>query len=135
MKNEIHKHLKFRIGEESCKHEFRLFYKEEYCCKKYCYEVYEFDKVDHEHLFDLKVEKIMLYYNADVLTKIDYYFKPYLHTKLKVLIEQFIGVAYEQKLINNTYYCSWYIGKYYLILRKPEKEKRIVLSYQKRKTL
>ncbi|MEJ5102224.1 hypothetical protein [Chryseobacterium sp. MYb328] len=133
MKNEIHKHLKFRIGEESCKHEFRLFYKEEYCCKKYCYEVYEFDKADHEHLFDLKVEKIMLYYNADVLTKIDYYFKPHLYTKLKVWIQQFIGIAYEQKRINKTYVCSWYMGKYYLILRKPEKEKKIVLSYQKRR--
>jgi hypothetical protein len=83
----------------------------------------------------LKIEEILLYYNADVLTKIDYYFKSHLYTKLKVWIEQFIGVAYEQKLINNTYFYSWYLGKYYLILKKPEKEKRIILSYQKRKKL
>lgn len=133
MKNEIHKHLKFRIGEEQCKHEFKLFYKEEYCCKKYCYDVYEFDKVDSEQLFDLKVEKILLYYNADVLTKIDYYFKPHLYTKLKVWIQQFIGIAYEQKLINNTYICSWYVGKYFIILKRISNNNQITLSYQKRK--
>lgn len=133
MKNEIHKHLKFRIGEESCKHEFKLFYKEEYCCKKYCYEVYEFDKADNENLFDLKIEEILLYYNADVLTKIDYYFKPHLYTKLKVWIEQFIGIAYEQKLINNTYFCSWYVGRYFIILKRIMNNDQITLSYQKRK--
>ena len=58
MKNEIYKHLKFKIGEESCKHEFRLFQEEDYCCKKYCYDVYLFDKAKDENLFGLKVNML-----------------------------------------------------------------------------
>lgn len=133
MKSEIYKYLKFKIGEESCKYEFRLFFKKEYYCKRYCYDVHEFDKADNKCLFDMKVEKIMLYYNADVLTKIDYYFKSTLHIKLKAWIEKYIGEPYEQKYIDNTYTCYWYLGKYYLILKRNVIEKTIILSHQKRK--
>ena len=135
MKNELYKHLKFRMGEESYLNEFKLITKDEYCCKKYCYDVYEFEKEKDEQLCDLKIEKIQLYYNADILTKIDYYFKHNLYTKLKVWINQFLGNPYQEKVIDNVVYCSWYFGKYYLILRKFEIDKMIILSYQKRKNL
>ena len=135
MKNEIYKHLKFRIGEESYLNEFKLITKDEYCCKKYCYDVYEFIKEKDEQLFDLKIEKIELYYNADILTKIDYYFKPNLYNKLKVWINQFLGNPYQEKISDNTVYCFWYFGIYYLILRKFEIEKMVILSYQKRKNI
>ena len=134
MKNEF-KHLKFRIGEESYLNEFKLITKDEYCCKKYCYDVYEFEKEKDEHLFDLKIEKIELYYNADILTKIDYYFKPNLFNKLKVWINQFLGNSYQEKVNDNIVYCFWYFGRYYLILRKFEIGKMVILSYQKRKNL
>ena len=135
MKNEIYKHLKFKIGEESCKYEFRLFQEEDYCCKKYCYDVYLFDKAKDENLFGLKVNKIMLYYNADVLTKIDYYFNPKLYTQLKVWISQFLGSPYREIKDNNIHSLSWYIGNHYMILKVLSYEKVMVLCHQKRKNI
>lgn len=135
MKNEIYKHLKFKIGEESYKNEFRLFPEEDYCCKKYCYDVYLFDKEKEENLFGLKVNRILLYYNADILTKIDYYFNPKLYSQLKVWINQFLGLPYEEKIKDNIKSNYWYIGKYYMILKVYEFEKTMILSYQKRKNI
>ncbi len=135
MKNEIYKHLKFRIGEESYLNEFKLITKDEFCCKKYCYDVYEFEKEKDEQLFDMKIEKIELYYNADILTKIDYYFKPNLYNKLKVWIKQFLGNPYQEKVSDNIVYCFWYFGKYYVVLQNNKQDKNTVLCYQKRKNI
>ncbi len=97
--------------------------------------MYEFIKEKNEQFFDLKIEKIEMYYNADILTKIDYYFNPNLYTRLKVWIIQFLGNPYQEKVSDNIVYCFWYFGKYYLILKRFEIEKIVILSYQKRKNL
>lgn len=135
MKNEIYKHLKFKIGEESFKYEFRLFLEEDYCCKKYCYDVYLFDKEKDENLFGLKVKKVLLYYNADILTKVDYYFNPKLLTQLKVWISQFLGSPYIEFKDDNIHLFSWYIGNHYMILKILPNEKVMILSHQKRKNI
>lgn len=135
MKNELHKHLKFRIGEETYKNEFKLITLGRYCCKKYCYDVSEFRKDLNEKIFDLVVEKIILYYNADILTKIEYYFNSNLYTRLLVIIKQFLGSPYQEIANESMVYNYWHFGKYYLILEKKERNKTMILSYQKRKNL
>ena len=89
MKNEIYKHLKFKIGEESYEREFVIIpippY--EFIENNLSLEPYEYFG-DINEIFGIAVSPtIVLYYNADILMRVEYKIKGNVIEKLVNSIE------------------------------------------------
>ncbi|HIC8644168.1 TPA: hypothetical protein ACW7X5_001410 [Elizabethkingia meningoseptica] len=72
MKNDIYSYLKFRLGEEYCNFEFEVIPLPPYEIfeNSLILEPYEYFG-DISEIFDMRVKHIILYFNADILIKVE----------------------------------------------------------------
>lgn len=72
--NSFKKELKFEIGEQFELNEFNIKTLKSVSINNIEYDVYQYIKDDIREVFNLKITKILLFYNADILSAIHYYF-------------------------------------------------------------
>lgn len=120
MKNEIHKHFKFTIGEQYENYEFQLSSFKEIEEKRISYDVYLY--TGKKNIFKIQAEEILLYFNADILMKIEYVLD---ENKFEYLKEQL------NVLFNTNLYLLWYFENYMISLNKVNHN--IILLYENSK--
>lgn len=72
--NLIKKELRFEIGEQFELNEFNVKTLKSVSINDIEYDVYQYIKGDIREVFNLKITKILLYYNADILSAVHYCF-------------------------------------------------------------
>ncbi len=125
MKTEIHKHLKFTIGEQYENYEFQLSSIKEYVENGISYEVYLYTSSE-KSIFNQEADKILLHFNADILMKVECIFNVDCFDELKEQINKLITPINE-----DTYFVSWYFENIELILELNTQENITKLLYQK----
>lgn len=111
--NNEHIDLKFKIGSQLENWEFDLSALREYIHDGICYEVYEYVGSDKSFL-GIKSDKIELSFNADILEKVEYYFKEGLYIELLGELEHRLG----NSMANNTLLFCWCIFDFQISLKK-----------------
>ncbi|HAT3992457.1 hypothetical protein HZP84_08740 [Elizabethkingia anophelis] len=88
MKNDIYSYLKFRLGEEYCNFEFEVIPLPPYEIleNSLILEPYEYFGEISE-IFEIRVKHIILYFNADILMKVELKFIEDRTAKIKMAIE------------------------------------------------
>ncbi len=112
MKTEIHKHLKFAIGEQYENYEFQLSSIKEYVENEISYEAYLYTGSGNS-IFNQEADKILLHFNADILMKVEYVFNADCFEDLKEEIK-----TYKKPIEEYPYFISWYFEDKLLILNK-----------------
>lgn len=119
MKNDIYDYLKFRLDDEHYNYEFQIIPIPPYEIieNNISLETYEYFGEINE-VFNLRVRHIFLYFNADILMKVEL---RYIDNKLEIL---------KQRLeeLNNIQFSSIMFLKLYF----SQKDKETVLIYQKK---
>lgn len=72
--NSLKKELKFEIGEQFELNEFNVKTLKSVIINDIEYDVYQYIKNDIRDVFNLKISKILLYYNADILITVHFFF-------------------------------------------------------------
>ncbi len=120
MKTEIHKYLKFTIGEQYENYEFQLSSIKEYVENGLSYEVYLYTGYE-KSIFNQEAEKILLHFNADILMKLVYIFNDDCFEELKEQINKIIEAVKE-----DVYFISWYIKNYTITLEYTKSHQTII---------
>lgn len=112
--------LKFKLGSQLENWEFDLSTLREYIQDEISYEVYEYIGSD-KSLLGIESHKIELTFNADILEKVQYYFKKELYVALLRELEHKLG-----KPVVDISSTSWCLFDFKVYLQRYE-EKNIVL--------
>lgn len=110
--NNEHIELKFKLGSQLENWEFDLSALREYIQDGICCEVYEYVGSDKSFL-DIEPDRIELSFNADILVKVEYYFKLELYAELLFKLEQKLGKPAESDRLS----ASWYLFDLHLSIR------------------
>lgn len=118
--------LKFKLGSQLENWEFDLSTLREYIQDEISYEVYEY--IGNEKSFlGVEPDKIELTFNADILVKVEYYFKVEMYAKLLSKLEQKLS----KPAVSNTLLTSWYYKNYRLTMEKLPVFKIIRVDYKR----
>lgn len=119
--NNEHIELKFKLGSQLENWEFDLSTLREYIQHGTRYEVYEYIGSDKSFL-GIEPDRIELSFNADILVKVEYYFKLELYSELLYKLEQKLGKPAESDRLS----ASWCLFGVRMYLQRAE-ERNIVL--------
>lgn len=91
------KELKFTIGEQYENYEFDLKDFGSKAINGLTYEIYLYDKGNFQTLLGLPVKSILLYFNADILSCVEYRFKGNQFDYLLYRISNYLDIGISQK--------------------------------------
>lgn len=116
--------LKFKIGSQLENWEFDLSALREYIQDGISYEVYEYLGSDKPFL-GIEPDRIELSFNADILVKMEYYFKLELYAELLFKLEQKLGKPSESDGLS----ASWCLFTLHLYVKRTKEFNTLLLSY------
>lgn len=122
--NNEHIELKFKLGSQLENWEFDLSTLREYIQDGICYEVYEYVGSDKSFL-GIEPDRIELSFNAEILVKVEYYFKLELYAELLFKLEQKLGKPAGSDSLS----ASWCLFGLRMYLQRAEERNIVLFRY------
>lgn len=121
------KELKFTIGEQYENYEFDLKDFGSKTINGLTYEIYLYNKGAFQTLFGLPIQSILLYFNADILSCVEYEFEGNQFDYLLNRISSYLGIVITQKASKKAVFK---LNKEVVLEIRVENEKITILSIQ-----